>query len=97
VNGLEQQRLAVESGVWPLYRFDPARGARGESPLHLDGPPPKVRVADYLRNEGRFRMVELADPERYRKLVARAEREAVTRRSVYEQLAALKVTPKEDA
>ena len=97
VNGLEQQRLAVESGVWPLFRFDPARAARGEAPLHLDSPPPKVRVADYLRNEGRFRMVELADPERYQKLVARVEREVVARRSVYEQLAALKVTPKEGA
>ncbi|MEZ4389719.1 MAG: pyruvate:ferredoxin (flavodoxin) oxidoreductase [Polyangiales bacterium] len=96
-HGIEQQRLAVESGVWPLFRFDPERAAQGEAPLHLDGPPPKVRVSDYLRNEGRFRMVELADPERYRRLVARAEREAVTRRSVYEQLATLKVTPKEGA
>ncbi|MFO0606523.1 MAG: pyruvate:ferredoxin (flavodoxin) oxidoreductase [Polyangiales bacterium] len=97
VNGLDQQRLAVESGVWPLFRFDPARAAQGEPPLHLDGPPPKARVADYLRNEGRFRMVELADPARYRALVARAEREATTRRAVYEQLAALKVAPKEGA
>ena len=58
--GVAQQKLAVDSGVWPLYRFDPRRPAKGEPPLHLDYAAPKAKVADYMRNEGRFRMVERA-------------------------------------
>jgi pyruvate-ferredoxin/flavodoxin oxidoreductase len=90
--GLEQQKLAVDSGVWPLYRFDPRRLATGESPLKLDSAgPPKAKVRDYMKNEGRFRMVELKNPERYQRLLVRAERDAASRHSIYEQLAALHV------
>jgi pyruvate-ferredoxin/flavodoxin oxidoreductase len=90
--GLEQQRLAVDSGVWPLYRFDPRRLAAGEPPLKLDSAgTPKAKVRDYMKNEGRFRMVELKDPARYAELLARAERYAASRHSIYEQLAGLHV------
>jgi len=60
--GLDQQRLAVESGTWPLYRFDPRRVADGKAPMQIDSAPPKVRVKDYLRNELRFRMKPEATP-----------------------------------
>jgi pyruvate-ferredoxin/flavodoxin oxidoreductase len=68
-HGLDQQRLAVESGVWPLYRFDPRRLGTGEAPLKLESGPIKAKVRDYMRNEGRFRMVELQDPKRYAMLL----------------------------
>jgi pyruvate-ferredoxin/flavodoxin oxidoreductase len=88
--GLEQQKLAVDSGVWPLYRFDPRRLATGEAPLKLDSSgTPKVKVRDYMKNEGRFRMVELKDPARYAELLAQAERHASARHAIYEQLAGL--------
>src|SRR5262245_16629411 len=90
-NGAAQQKLAVDSGVWPLYRFDPRRIVKGEPPLHLDYGPPKTRVADYLRNESRFRMVERADPERYKTFVAESQAAADRRFSVYSQLAGIKV------
>jgi pyruvate-ferredoxin/flavodoxin oxidoreductase len=90
-HGAEQQRLAVESGIWPLYRFDPRRIARGEPPLSLDGGPIKAKVRDFMRNEGRFRMVELQDPERYARLCEAATRFAAERRGIYEQLAGLRV------
>jgi pyruvate-ferredoxin/flavodoxin oxidoreductase len=89
--GAEQQKLAVDSGVWPLYRFDPRRAAKGEPPLHLDSAAPKVPVADYMRGEGRFRMVEKTDPERYRRLMDAAQKEARRRHAVYEQLAGVTV------
>jgi pyruvate-ferredoxin/flavodoxin oxidoreductase len=54
-------------------------------------------VRDYMQNEGRFRLVQLADPKRYAGLVARAESDAAARRSIYEQLAGLHVGPKEQA
>jgi pyruvate-ferredoxin/flavodoxin oxidoreductase len=89
--GAEQQKLAVDSGVWPLYRFDPRRAGTGEPPLRLDSAAPKVPVADYMRGEGRFRMVEKSDPERYRRLLDAAQKEARRRHAVYQQLAGLTV------
>src|SRR6185295_6004998 len=93
--GAEQQKLAAASGAWPLYRFDPARVRRGEPPLKLDSGPPKIGVAEYMRNEARFRMVERQDPERFKRLLAAAERSAAQRYSVYQQLAGVTI-PVED-
>jgi len=90
-HGAEQQKLAVECGLYPLYRFDPRRVAKGEPPLVLDSGPVKAKVRDYMKNEGRFRMVELKDPKRYAALVQAAERNAFERRGIYEQLAGLRV------
>jgi len=89
--GAAQQKRAVDSGVWPLYRFDPVRLAKGEPPLHLDYGPPKAKVADYMANESRFRMIERADPERYKKFVKEAEEQARRRYVVYQQLAGISV------
>ena len=89
--GAAQQKLAVESGVWPLYRFDPRRIAKGEAPLALDYGPPKAKVADYMRNESRFRMVERADPSRFRQFLEEAQAASERRYLVYQQLAGLKV------
>jgi pyruvate-ferredoxin/flavodoxin oxidoreductase len=91
VFGAEQQKLAVSSGVWPLYRFDPRRVAAGEPPLKLDSPPPKTAARDYMRNETRFRMVEKLDPDRFKRLLAAAERDARQRYAVYQQLAGLTI------
>ncbi|MEW6270439.1 MAG: pyruvate:ferredoxin (flavodoxin) oxidoreductase [Thermodesulfobacteriota bacterium] len=88
-HGLEQQKLAVGSGYWPLYRWDPRRIARGESPLQLDSGAQHVPLVDFLRNETRFRVVEQDDPERFKRLAAAARRESVRRFSVYEDLARL--------
>jgi pyruvate-ferredoxin/flavodoxin oxidoreductase len=84
--GADQQKLAVSSGVWPLYRYDPRRVERGEPPLVLDALPGKTSVADYMRNETRFRMVEKIDPVRFRRLAAAARDNAARRVALYEQL-----------
>jgi pyruvate-ferredoxin/flavodoxin oxidoreductase len=91
--GVEQQKLAVNSGYWPLYRFDPRRTAAGETPLQLDSGPPKQAIKDYMRNETRFRMVEQLDAARFRKLAEAAQQDASNRVAIYEQLAKL-VVPK---
>ncbi|MBE3112726.1 MAG: 4Fe-4S dicluster domain-containing protein, partial [Acidobacteria bacterium] len=87
--GLEQQKLAVDTGSWPLYRFDPRRLANGENPLQLDSPHPKLDLIKYMNNEARFRVVEQQDPERFKHLLAEAQKEVTMRFSVYEQLAKL--------
>ncbi len=89
----EQQKLAVNSGYWPIFRFDPRRILAGEAPLQLDSPEPKMLVENFARNETRFRMVEQLDPQRFRELMAAGQQEATSRYRIYEQLAKL-VVPK---
>jgi pyruvate-ferredoxin/flavodoxin oxidoreductase len=87
--GASQQKLAVDSGVWPLYRFDPRRLVKGEPPLHLDYGPPKADVADYMRNESRFRVIERANPERFKTFLDESRAAALRRYAVYKQLAGI--------
>jgi pyruvate-ferredoxin/flavodoxin oxidoreductase len=89
--GVDQQKLAMSSGLWPLYRYDPRRVAHGEPPLHLDSGPPKTPLIEYARNEGRFRVVEKTDPERFKRLMKNAERVTRQRYAVYQQLAGITV------
>ncbi|MGQ9753051.1 MAG: pyruvate:ferredoxin (flavodoxin) oxidoreductase [Thermoanaerobaculaceae bacterium] len=88
--GAEQQRLAVESGYWPLLRYDPRRAAAGEAPLKLDSAAPKVPIAQYVGNETRYRMVQQQDPERFRLLLERAQALVQDRWAFYEHLAQFK-------
>jgi pyruvate-ferredoxin/flavodoxin oxidoreductase len=85
-HGLEQQKLAANSGIWPLYRFDPRRIAQGKAPLIIDVAPGRTRVAEYMRNETRFSMVEKMDPVRFRRLASGAQEHALRRIALYEQL-----------
>jgi pyruvate-ferredoxin/flavodoxin oxidoreductase len=95
--GAEQQKLAVDSGIWPLYRFDPRRPAQGLPPLQLDSGDPKVSARQYMRNETRFRMVEKLDPERFKRLLLSAEKQARQRVAIYKQLSGLTVPQISDA
>jgi pyruvate-ferredoxin/flavodoxin oxidoreductase len=92
-HGADQQRLAVDSGVWPLFRYDPRRVAAGEPAVVLDSGtgPAKARVVDYMRNEGRFRVVELQDPKRFARLARSAQEQAERRLSFYRQLAGIRL------
>ncbi len=90
---LDQQKLAVDTGYWPLYRFDPRRIANGESPLILDSPAPKAELSKFMQNETRFKVVEQLDRERFKMLAEHAQRESSTRFSVYEQLSKLAFAP----
>ena len=86
--GGEQQKLAVDSGVWPLYRFDPRRGGE-EHPFVLDSGPPKLPVARYRANENRFRILEGLGKDPARDLAAAAQREVDRQYRLYASLAAL--------
>jgi pyruvate-ferredoxin/flavodoxin oxidoreductase len=89
--GADQQKRAVESGVWPLYRFDPRRLAQGEAPLTVDVTGGKIPVQEYMKNETRFRMVEKIDAERFRYFAREAQKAAERRIAVYEHLSKLKL------
>jgi len=88
--GADQQTRAVDSGIWPLYRYDPRRVAQGEPPLIIDAPAGKVPVSEYLNNETRFRMVERMDPARFKKFSAQTQKYAEQRIAVYRHMASLR-------
>ncbi len=86
-DGLEQQNLAVDTGYWPLYRFDPRKAVDGHSGLQLDSAAPKVGLETYLKNENRYRMLQAKNPERAEKLAALAQESVNKRFAFYQRLA----------
>jgi pyruvate-ferredoxin/flavodoxin oxidoreductase len=88
--GARHQKLAVESGQWLLYRYDPRRAAAGENPLQLDSPPAKLKVSEYLLAENRFKMLTKTRPEDARRLMEAAQMDAEARWQFYTYLAARK-------
>jgi len=87
-NGLTQQKLAVESGAWPLYRYNPALAAQGQNPLTLDSKEPKIPLKDYIYNETRYRMLVQSDEARAEMLLKLAEGDVRKRWQQLERLAA---------
>ena len=87
-DGIEHQKLAVETGYWPLFRYDPRRAERGENPLVLDSPAPKGELTHYTKSENRFRMLEKKNPERSHELERLAQAEVYKRFAYYQKLAA---------
>jgi pyruvate-ferredoxin/flavodoxin oxidoreductase len=85
--GARQQKLAVETGQWLLYRFDPRRAAAGENPLQLDSLAAKTKLQDYLLSENRFKMLTKSKPEEAKKLFAQAQVDADHRWKFYHFLA----------
>jgi pyruvate-ferredoxin/flavodoxin oxidoreductase len=72
--GLEQQKLAVQSGMWTLYRYNPALAAEGKNPMQIDSKPPSISPEQYMVGEGRFQMLARSDPERAEALLVEAKR-----------------------
>jgi pyruvate-ferredoxin/flavodoxin oxidoreductase len=87
--GLEQQKLAVQSGLWPLYRYDPRLTVEGKNPLQIDCKEPSVPVDQYMYNETRFRMLTQSDEGRAEELLKLARKDAQARWNFYSQMAAM--------
>jgi pyruvate-ferredoxin/flavodoxin oxidoreductase len=85
--GIEHQRLAADTGYWPLYRFDPRREAAGSPALVLDSPPPKTDIAKLLTLESRFQLTDRQDHDHYEALVDRARHQIAKRTALYRELA----------
>jgi pyruvate-ferredoxin/flavodoxin oxidoreductase len=91
--GMHQQKLTVESGYWPLYRYNPKLTEENKNPFQLDSSDPKIALRDYIYTEGRYRMLQQSEPEVAKFLLGQAEK-AVTRRwQQYKQLAERTVQP----
>jgi pyruvate-ferredoxin/flavodoxin oxidoreductase len=89
IHGLEQQKLAVSCGFWPLYRYNPALAAEGKNPLAIDSKEPTTSFRDYAYNETRYRMLLQADEQRAETLMKLAEKDVKSRWQLYKQMAAM--------
>ncbi|MBR4927213.1 MAG: 4Fe-4S dicluster domain-containing protein, partial [Alphaproteobacteria bacterium] len=85
-NGLAHQKMAVETGLWPLYRFDPRRSAEGKNPFQLDSKPTRP-VAEFMETETRFKVIKQQNPEHYNRLVESAQEQIDRRFKLYERMA----------
>lgn len=89
IKGLDQQKLAVQSGAWPLYRFNPTLASEGKNPLIIDSKEPTIPVQQYAYNESRYRMLLKSDEQRAEALMKLAEKDARNRWNLYRQMAAM--------
>ncbi|MBI3923074.1 MAG: pyruvate:ferredoxin (flavodoxin) oxidoreductase, partial [Armatimonadetes bacterium] len=86
--GMQNQKAAVESGQWPLYRYNPDLADQGKNPFQLDSKAAKIPVRDYFLMENRFKMLTKSKPETSKRLWEEAQKDADTRWRMYEYLAA---------
>ncbi|MCE1252122.1 MAG: pyruvate:ferredoxin (flavodoxin) oxidoreductase [Anaerolineae bacterium] len=87
--GLNQQKLAVSTGAWPLYRYNPANVDEGKNPLTLDSKDPSVQLDEYVYNETRYRMLLQSDESRAEALMKNARQDVLKRWEMYKQMAAM--------
>jgi len=87
--GLEQQKLAVASGAWPLYRYNPLLADEGKNPLILDSKDPSVPIEQYAYNETRYKMLVQTDEQRAEMLIKLAQKDANRRWELYRQMATM--------
>jgi pyruvate-ferredoxin/flavodoxin oxidoreductase len=88
--GLKNQKAAVDSGHWPLYRYNPDLRKEGKNPLILDSPAPKIPFQEYARRENRFAILARSDPDRAAELMKAAQEDVLRQRALYEELAGIR-------
>jgi pyruvate-ferredoxin/flavodoxin oxidoreductase len=85
-NNHRQQQLAVDSGHWPLFRYDPGRARQGKNPLHLDSKPPSIPYRDFIKTETRFNMLWRTHPEDAETFLQESQKEVENRYEYYKNL-----------
>lgn len=97
--GMEEQKAAVESGHYQLFRYNPMLAHEGKNPLTLDSKEPKISFEDFAYRENRFKMLTKSKPERAKMLLDMAQKEIKSRHHLYSEWADIKYendTPKEE-
>src|SRR5581483_2214271 len=85
--GLDQQKAAVQSGYWPLLRYDPRLAAAGKNPLQLDSKPPSLPLEKYVYNETRYTTLKLSNEAAAERLLELQKQDVRSRWALYEKLA----------
>ncbi|MDR3723078.1 MAG: pyruvate:ferredoxin (flavodoxin) oxidoreductase [Terracidiphilus sp.] len=89
IHGLEQQKLAVQSGYWPLMRYNPDLRDTGKNPFQLDSKAPAIRLKEYAYHEARYTMLSRSNPELAAKLLVEAQDDVERQWRVYSARAAM--------
>jgi pyruvate-ferredoxin/flavodoxin oxidoreductase len=89
IHGLEQQKLAVQSGYWPLMRYNPSLRDSGKNPFQLDSKAPAIRLKEYAYREARYTMLARGNPDLAAKLLAEAQDDVERQWRVYSGRAAM--------
>ncbi|MDD2920650.1 MAG: pyruvate:ferredoxin (flavodoxin) oxidoreductase [Anaerolineales bacterium] len=87
--GLEQQKLAVQSGHWPMYRYDPRLIEEGKNPLVIESKEPSIPLSQYAYNETRYKMLTQMDEGRAEELMKEAQSDIKSRWAFYQQMASM--------
>jgi pyruvate-ferredoxin/flavodoxin oxidoreductase len=85
--GMTNQKMAVECGHWPVYRFDPRLAAEGKNPLKLDSKTPKIKFEEYAYTETRYKMLTKSHPQQAKDLMKLAQQDVNERWKALEELA----------
>ncbi len=91
VYGIDQQKAAVNSGHWPLFRYNPALAKEGKNPFVLDSRAPSIPLEKYIYNETRYTMLVNSDPDEAKKLLKQAQENVNERWKLYQHMAAMGV------
>jgi len=89
VYGIEQQKAAVNSGHWPLFRYNPPLAKEGKNPFVLDSRAPSIPLEKYIYNEARYTMLVNSDPAEAKKLLTEAQENVNERWKLYQHMAAM--------
>ena len=91
--GLKQQKLAVDSGHWPLFRYHPDLATQGQNPFQLDSKAPSIPLRDYIYNEVRYRMLSHSSPDEAARLLKLGQEDVQRRWKLYEDMAVRTTAP----
>ncbi len=86
---LDQAKLAVQSGHWSLFRYDPRLAGQGQNPLVIESKEPSIPFSQYAYNETRYKMLTQMDEARAEELMREAQNDAKSRWALYQQMAAM--------
>ena len=89
VHGIDQQKAAVNSGHWPLFRYNPALAKEGKNPFVLDSRAPSIPLEQYIYNETRYTMLVNSNPDEAKKLLQAAQENVNDRWALYQHMAAM--------
>ncbi|NQT32266.1 MAG: pyruvate:ferredoxin (flavodoxin) oxidoreductase [Candidatus Omnitrophica bacterium] len=95
--GYEEQKKAVQSGHWPLFRYNPDLCEGGNNPLTLDSKEPTIKLEDYIYDENRYRVLQKANPERAKELLDKAQKLVTDHFELYKYLSERKISICEEA
>jgi len=88
-SGMGQQKEAVASGHFPLYRYNPDLVKQGKNPLQLDSKAPTMKFSEHAQKENRFRILAKSNPDQFKALMAEADKLVAAKYDLLTKLAGL--------